>query len=242
MGMLVDGQWVDKWYDTKSTGGEFKRQEQAYRNWITPDGAPGPSGTGGFEAAADRYHLYVSMACPWAHRALIFRALKGLERTLPISVVHWYMAEDGWTFADGSGVIPDPLHGVEKLYELYQVADASFTGRVTVPVLWDKQNDTIVNNESAEIIRMLNSAFDGIGALEGDYYPAQLRDRIDEINKRVYSTLNNGVYKSGFATTQKAYERNVRPLFETLDWLEGILDRQRYLTGDTLTEATSNAT
>lgn len=237
MGLLVDGQWVDKWYDTKSTGGEFKRQEQAFRSWITPDGSAGPGGKGGFEADPDRYHLYVSLACPWAHRTLIFRALKGLEDMLPISVVHWYMAENGWTFADGEGVIPDPLYNVGKLYELYQKADPEFTGRVTVPVLWDRQRETIVNNESAEIIRMFNSAFDGIGAVEGDYYPEALRDEIDEVNSRVYSTLNNGVYKSGFATTQAAYERHVYPLFDTLNWLEERLGNSRYLVGDRLTEA-----
>lgn len=237
MGLLVDGKWQDKWYDTKSTGGRFKRQTQAYRNWITADGSPGPSGEGGFEAEKDRYHLYVSLACPWAHRTLIFRRLKGLEEFLPVSVVHWFMGENGWTFEDGDGVVPDPVHGVGYLYELYQRADSDFTGRVTVPVLWDKKRDTIVNNESAELIRMLNSAFDGVGAKPGDYYPEPLRDRIDEINERVYTTLNNGVYKAGFATRQAAYEEAVVPLFETLDWLEAILGENRYLCGDELTEA-----
>lgn len=237
MGLLVDGQWQDRWYDTRSTGGEFRRQVQAFRNWITPDGSPGPSGDGGFAAEPGRYHLYVSFACPWAHRSLIFRALKGLEDLLPISVVHWYMAEDGWTFRPGDGVVPDPLYGADKLYELYQKADPAFTGRVTVPVLWDKQRETIVNNESAEVIRMMNSAFDGLGALEGDYCPEDLREEIDEINARVYRTVNNGVYKSGFATTQAAYERHVFPLFETLDWLEERLSNRRYLLGERLTEA-----
>ncbi len=237
MGLLVDGQWQDRWYDTDSTGGKFKRQEQAYRNWLTADGAPGPSGEGGFEAARDRYHLYVSLACPWAHRALIVRSLKGLEEMLPISVVHWYMAEHGWTFEPGPGVVPDPIHGVDRLYELYQKADPAFTGRVTVPVLWDRKRDTIVNNESSEIIRMLNTAFDHLGAEPGDYYPEPLREEIDAVNERVYHTLNNGVYKSGFATTQEAYEEAVGPLFETMDWLEERLAASRYLVGDTLTEA-----
>jgi len=237
MGLLVDGQWKDQWYDTDSTGGKFKRQEQAYRNWLTADGEPGPSGEGGFAAAPDRYHLYVSLACPWAHRALIVRALKGLEEMLPVSVVHWYMAEHGWTFEPGPGVVPDPVHGVDRLYQLYQKADPSFTGRVTVPVLWDKQRDTIVNNESSEIIRMLNAAFDDLGAEPGDYYPESLREEIDAVNERVYHTLNNGVYKSGFATTQEAYEEAVYPLFETLDWLEERLAASRWLVGDTLTEA-----
>ncbi len=237
MGLLVDGQWKDQWYDTKSTGGKFKRQEQAFRDWITADGSPGPGGESGFPAAADRYHLYVSLACPWAHRALIVRALKGLEEFLPVSVVHWYMAEHGWTFQAGDGVIPDPLLDADRLYELYQKADPNFTGRVTVPVLWDRERGTIVNNESSEIIRMLNTAFDGLGAQPGDYYPETLREEIDAINERVYHTLNNGVYKAGFATTQDAYEEAVYPLFETLDWLEGILSQSRYLTGERLTEA-----
>jgi len=237
MGLLVDGQWQDQWYDTDSTGGKFRRQEQAYRNWVTADGEPGPSGEGGFAAEPDRYHLYVSLACPWAHRALIVRALKGLEAMLPVSVVHWYMAEHGWTFEPGPGVVPDPIHNVERLYQLYQKADPTFTGRVTVPVLWDRKLDTIVNNESSEIIRMLNSAFDHLGAEPGDYYPEPLREEIDAVNERVYHTLNNGVYKSGFATTQEAYEEAVHPLFETLDWLEERLAASRWLVGGTLTEA-----
>ncbi|MEM1139939.1 MAG: glutathione S-transferase family protein [Pseudomonadota bacterium] len=237
MGHLVDGQWRDEWYDTKSTGGKFKRQVQAFRNWVTEDGSAGPSGEGGFKAEPGRYHLYVSLACPWAHRTLIMRALKGLEGMIGVSVVHPLMLDEGWTFAEGPGVVPDPVYGVARLYELYQKVDPTFTGRVTVPVLWDLHTNTIVNNESSEIIRMLNSAFDGLGAKAGDYWPEALRDDIEAVNTRVYDTLNNGVYKSGFATTQAAYEEAVVPLFETLDWLEERLGRQAYLLGDTLTEA-----
>ncbi|MEQ9002114.1 MAG: glutathione S-transferase family protein, partial [Pseudomonadales bacterium] len=204
MGLLVDGKWVDRWYDTGSTGGRFERQQQAFRSWVTADGSAGPSGDGGFAAEPGRYHLYVSLACPWAHRTLILRALKGLEPHIGVSVVHWHMGEHGWTFADGPGVVADPLHGAQRLYELYQRADPAFTGRVTVPVLWDKARQAIVNNESAEIVRMFNSAFDGVGAVPGDYYPEPLRQQIDAINQRVYETLNNGVYRCGFATSQAA--------------------------------------
>ena len=237
MGLLVDGEWRDQWYDTKATGGRFKRDISRFRNWVTADGRAGPTGASGFEARPDRYHLYVSYACPWAHRTLIFRKLKGLEDMIPVSVVHWYMVENGWTFADGDGVIFDPIHDADYMYQVYQAADASYTGRVTVPVLWDKEKQTIVSNESADIIRMLNSAFDGIGATEGDYYPEPLREEIDEINARVYSTVNNGVYKAGFATSQEAYEEAVEPLFESLEWLDGRLSTQRYLLGDRITEA-----
>jgi glutathionyl-hydroquinone reductase len=237
MGLLQDGEWVDRWYDTERTGGRFERQKQAFRHWVTPDGSPGPSGEGGFPAEFGRYHLYVSLACPWAHRTLIMRSLKELQQHIGVSVVHWHMGENGWTFEPGPGVVPDSLHQAKHLYELYLKADAQFSGRVTVPVLWDSKRDTIVNNESAEIVRILNSAFDDIGAAPGDYYPESLQDRIDEINERVYDTLNNGVYKCGFASTQEAYDEAIEPLFATLDWLEGILAKQRYLTGTTLTEA-----
>jgi putative glutathione S-transferase len=237
VGLLVDGQWRDQWYDTKATGGRFKRDISRFRNWVTVDGSAGPTGESGFRAEAGRYHLYVSYACPWAHRTLIFRKLKGLEDMIPLSVVHWYMADSGWTFADGDGVIPDPINDADYMYQVYQAADASYTGRVTVPVLWDKDKNTIVSNESADIIRMFNSAFDGIGATEGDYYPEPLRDEIDEVNARIYSTVNNGVYKSGFATTQEAYEEAVEPLFESLEWLDGRLSTRRYLMGDRITEA-----
>ena len=237
MGLLVDGQWQDKWYDTKSTGGRFKRDISRFRSWITPNGEAGPTGASGFRAEAGRYHLYVSYACPWAHRTLIFRKLKGLEDMISLSVVHWYMVGNGWTFADGDGVVADPIHDADYMYQVYQAADASYTGRVTVPVLWDRKKGTIVSNESADIIRMFNSAFDGIGATEGDYYPEPLRDAIDEINARVYKTVNNGVYKAGFATTQEAYEEAVEPLFESLEWLDDRLSRRRYLMGDRITEA-----
>ncbi len=237
MGLLQDGKWVDQWYDTKSTGGHFKRKASSFRNWITTDGAAGPSGVAGFKAEQDRYHLYISHACPWAHRTMIFRALKGLEDMIPVSVVNWYMRNDGWTFHDASGVIADPINGAEFMHQIYTAADPTYSGRVTVPVLWDKKQGTIVSNESSEIIRMFNTEFDGVGALAGDFYPQALRGEIDAINTRIYDTLNNGVYKSGFASTQAAYEEAVVPLFQTLDWLEGLLASNRYLTGDTLTEA-----
>ncbi|WP_299873961.1 glutathione S-transferase family protein [uncultured Sulfitobacter sp.] len=237
MGLLQDGKWVDQWYDTKSSGGRFVRKDSAFRNWVTADGAAGPTGTDGFKAEAGRYHLYVSLACPWAHRTLIFRALKGLEDMIDVSVVNWFMGKDGWTFSPGEGATPDHLHGSEFLYQVYTTADATYSGRVTVPVLWDKVQNTIVSNESAEIIRMLNNAFDEIGAKPGDYYPQPLRGEIDEINERIYDTVNNGVYKAGFATTQDAYEEALVPLFDTLDWLEERLSTRRYLMGSTQTEA-----
>jgi len=238
MGLLVDGQWHDKWYDTDSTGGEFKRSESQFRNFITADGAAGPTGKGGFKAEAGRYHLYVCLACPWAHRTLIFRALKGLQDMIDVSVVDYFMGESGWTFdQQHDDIVSDDLYGLDYMYELYIKADDNYSGRVTVPVLWDKQKETIVSNESADIIRMLNSAFDDIGAKPGDYYPADLRTNIDEINARVYSDINNGVYKSGFATKQSVYEKHVSTLFEALDWVEGLLADNRYLTGDRLTEA-----
>jgi glutathionyl-hydroquinone reductase len=236
MGLLVNGQWTAKGYDTSATGGRFVRQATTFRNWITPDGQPGPSGEGGFAAEPGRYHLYVSLACPWAHRTLIFRALKGLEPAISLSVTHWLMGEEGWTFDDGPGVVPDPV-GARRLYEVYLRSDAAFTGRVTVPVLWDKKRSAIVSNESSEIIRMFNSAFDGVGATPGDFYPAELRDEIDRLNARIYADVNNGVYKAGFATSQEAYEEAVRPLFATLDMLENLLATRRYLCGERLTES-----
>jgi glutathionyl-hydroquinone reductase len=237
MGLLIDGAWRDQWYDTAVAGGRFVRPRTAFRNWVTADGSPGPTGAGGFAAAPARYHLYVSLACPWAQRTLIMRALKGLEGLVSLSVVHWRMLDHGWTFEDGPGVVPDPVMNAQYLYQIYLAADRSFTGRVTTPVLWDRQQGTIVNNESAEIIRMFNSAFDGVGARPGDYYPAGLRAEIDALNERIYHAVNDGVYKSGFATSQKAYEEAVRPLFETLDWLEDRLARRRYLCGERPTEA-----
>ncbi len=237
MGLLVDGNWQDRWYDTGKAGGRFIRSDARFRNWVTADGSPGPTGVGGFKAEPGRYHLYVSMACPWANRTLIFRSLKGLEDCISISVVHWHMADNGWTFEPGEGVIPDPVNNASYMFEVYKEADPAYSGRVTVPVLWDKKTNTIVSNESSEIIRMLNNAFDGVGASPGDYCPEGLREEIDEINARIYSNVNNGVYKSGFATTQEAYEEAVVPLFETLDWLEQRLSDHRYLLGDVLTEA-----
>ncbi len=238
MGLLVDGNWEDKWYDTKSTGGKFKRSEAAFRNWITADGSAGPSGEGGFKAEAGRYHLYVSLACPWAHRALVFRALKGLTDLIDVSVVHPDMLGDGWTFdADFDGATGDTLYGLPFARDVYLKAKPDMSGRVTVPILWDKERETIVSNESSEIIRMFNSAFDGITGDTQDFWPEDLREAIEPVNARIYDTVNNGVYKAGFATTQEAYEEAVHPLFESLDWIEGILSENRYLMGDRVTEA-----
>nr|WP_154325374.1 glutathione S-transferase family protein [Pantoea sp. 201603H] len=238
MGQLIDGVWHDKWYDTAANGGHFKRSESKFRHWITPEGDAGPEGNSGFRAERDRYHLYVALACPWAHRTLLMRKLKGLENIVPVSVVHPLMLEHGWTFEDDfPGTTGDSLYQNEFLYQLYLHADKSYSGRVTVPVLWDKQQNTIVSNESADIMRMFNSAFDAVGARAGDYYPAELREQIDEINHWVYDCVNNGVYKSGFATSQEAYDEAVSVLFNALDRLEKILGQQRYLTGDRLTEA-----
>ena len=237
MGLLIDGVWHDKWYDTKESGGRFQRQESAFRNWITADGGAGPSGASGFKAEAGRYHLYVSLACPWAHRTLILRKLKGLENLIPVSVVHWHMGAEGWSFADGPGVIPDSVNGADKLHQVYTAADPGYTGRVTVPVLWDKQRRTIVSNESAEILRMFNSAFDALTGNDLDFYPAELHDAIDAVNAPVYHKVNNGVYKCGFATAQDAYEEAFDALFETLEELERRLTLQRYLVGGHLTEA-----
>ncbi|MEO6574297.1 MAG: glutathione S-transferase family protein [Polyangiaceae bacterium] len=232
MGLLVDGEWKDVWYDTASTGGSFVRKDASFREVVSRErGAR-------FTAEPDRYHLYVSLACPWAHRTLIVRALKGLEEILPISVVNPFMAEDGWTFADAPGVIPDPIFNAKFLYEIYQRARPAYTGRVTVPVLWDKREGTIVNNESSEIIRMLDDAFDPLATRKlASLYPAPLRAEIDAVNARVYDTVNNGVYKAGFATAQAPYEEAVRALFDTLDTLEKKLESQRYVVGDALTEA-----
>ena len=238
MGQLVDGQWQDKWYDTKSTGGRFQRSASQFRNWVTADGSAGPSGEAGFSAESGRYHLYVSLACPWAHRTLVVQALKGLQQHIDVSVVHPLMLEHGWELRDGfEGATGDPLYGFDKLYQLYLKADRHYSGRVTVPVLWDKQRETIVSNESADIIRMFNRSFDGLGATLGNYYPDALQADIDAINERVYHDVNNGVYKAGFATTQPAYDEAVMALFERLEGLEQRLGEQRYLVGNTLTEA-----
>ncbi|MCC0030509.1 MAG: glutathione S-transferase family protein [Brucellaceae bacterium] len=237
MGLLVDGKWQDKWYDTGKTGGKFVRQDSRFRNWVTADGSAGPSGGGGFAAGPGRYHLYVSLACPWAHRTLIFRKLKKLEDMISVSVVDHFMGKDGWTFRTGGGATGDTLHGLDFLHQIYTRADPAYSGRVTVPVLWDKERGTIVSNESSEIIRMFNSAFDGVGAAAGDYYPEPLRAAIDTVNATVYDAVNNGVYKCGFATTQEAYEEAYESLFAALDGLEERLSRQRYLVGNRLTEA-----
>jgi putative glutathione S-transferase len=238
MGQLVNGVWEDVWYDTKSSGGKFVRSTAGFRNWITPDGAPGPSGEGGFGAESGRYHLYVSLACPWAHRTLIFRALKGLEEHIGVSVVHPDMLSDGWTFDTGfPGATGDTLYGLPFMRDIYTKAKPDVSGRVTVPVLWDKARETIVSNESSEIIRMFNSAFDAITGNRDDYWPEHLRERIEGFNSRIYSEVNNGVYKAGFATSQAAYDEAVTRLFGALDWLEDHLSRNRYLLGDRVTEA-----
>ncbi len=237
MGLMIKGRWHDRWYDNKASEGRFVRSESQFRNWVTADGSPGPSGAGGFRAEAGRYHLYVSLACPWAHRALIFRALKGLGDMISVSVVHWLMGSEGWTFDEGEGVVADTVNGAHHLHEVYLAASRNYSGRVTVPVLWDKKTGTIVSNESSEIIRMLNAAFDEIGGKPGDYYPCRLRAEIDGINAEIYARVNNGVYRAGFATTQDAYEEAVRPLFDTLDFLDNLLSKSRYLCGDQVTEA-----
>jgi putative glutathione S-transferase len=242
MGLLVNGKWRDAWYDTEKTDGRFVRHESSFRNWVTPDGSPGPSGQGGFKAEPGRYHLYVSLACPWASRAVIFRKLKKLEPVISMSVVDPFMGENGWAFSapDASitpGSTPDDTTGARFLYEIYLKAEPDHTGRVTVPVLWDKRKSTIVNNESSEIIRMLNSAFDEWGDSNLDFYPTEFREQIDRINSVVYDNVNNGVYKCGFASSQQAYDESFGALFKTLDELEARLARQRYLAGSRLTEA-----
>ncbi|WP_188205026.1 glutathione S-transferase family protein [Desemzia incerta] len=237
MGLLVDGKWHDQWYDTEGNGGRFIRTEAQYRNWITPDGSPGPTGEGGFKAEPNRYHLYVAMACPWANRTLIMRKLKKLEDMISVSVVNPLMAENGWTFEPAVGVIPDPVINATYLHELYTHVDPNYSGRVTVPILYDLKQNEIVNNESSEIMRMLNTAFYGVGAKEGDYYPKELQEEIDAVNELVYHNVNNGVYKAGFATNEGVYQEEVGRLFKTLDQLEARLENQRYLVGDQITEA-----
>jgi glutathionyl-hydroquinone reductase len=238
MGLLIDGVWSDDSQDaTRFRDGRFNRPTTKYRNWVTADGSAGPSGEGGFAAEPGRYHLYVSLACPWAHRTVIFRHLKGLTGAVSLSVTSWLMGEQGWTFDKSTGSSGDAVNGAVKLQEIYLRANPKYTGRVSVPVLWDKQRNTIVSNESSEIIRMLNSAFDAFTNDHTDYYPAELRPEIDRVNDLVYSNVNNGVYRSGFATTQQAYDEAVRSVFAALDELERRLSRQRYLTSPRLTEA-----
>ncbi|WP_318468284.1 glutathione S-transferase family protein [Photobacterium leiognathi] len=237
MGLLVDGKWHTDWYDTKSTGGKFERKASSFRNWITKDGSAGITGEAGFKAELNRYHLYVSLACPWAHRAIIYRQLKGLDSMIPMSVVNAYMGENGWNFEAGDGVVADPIFNAQFLHQIYTQADPDYTGRVTVPVLWDKHKQTIVSNESADIIRMLNSAFDDVGAVKVDFYPQALRQQIDELNDFVYANINNGVYRAGFATTQEAYDEAVIALFDALEVIEQRLSTQRYLLGEHITEA-----
>jgi len=231
MGLLVDGEWQDTWYETKSTGGRFVRKESAFRDWIRADGSTA------FAPEPGRYHLYVSLACPWAHRTLIFRKLKGLEDAVSVSIVDPDMLEQGWTFSDAPGAIPDDVNHAKHLHEIYTRADPSYTGRVTVPVLWDKKNGTIVSNESSEIIRMFNAEFGGIANDDADYYPEALVEEIDAINDFVYPRINNGVYRCGFATTQEAYEEAFDELFGALDEIDARLSGQRYLVGDRITEA-----
>ena len=230
MGLIQKGQWVDQWYDTKTSGGEFRRQDSRFRNWVTADGSAGPSGESGFRAEKGRYRLYVSLACPWAHRTLIFRRLKQLEDYIDVTVVDPVMLENGWE-------MKEPLYQLDFLYQLYLKADCGYEGRVTVPVLWDKHTETIVSNESSEIIRMFNSAFDHLTGNTDDYYPEQLRQSINALNERIYSDINNGVYRAGFATSQMAYQEAFDQLFDALDWIEDILSQQRYLADGHITEA-----
>ena len=237
MGLLVDGKWQDVWYDTESSGGTFNRESARFRHWVTPDGAPGPEGEGGFAAEPGRYHLYVSLACPWAHRTLIMRALKGLEAVISVSVVSPIMLDNGWTFNVDQGSTGDALGKRQFHHQVYTDSVPDYTGRVTVPVLWDKQQHCIVSNESAEIIRMLNSAFNEYSGSDADYYPEALRAGIDRWNERIYPAINNGVYRAGFATSQEAYEEAYADVFAELDALDAHLADHRYLLGDQLTEA-----
>lgn len=236
MGQLIEGRWHDQWYDTGKDG-RFQREDAQRRNWITANGSPGPTGEGGFRAEAGRYHLYVSLACPWAHRTLIYRQLKGLDGLIDVSVVSWLMREHGWTFDTATGSTGDALDGLQFLHQRYTRDDPHYTGRVTVPTLWDKQRQCIVSNESAEIIRMFNSAFDELTGNDLDLYPTPLREEIDAFNARIYPAVNNGVYRAGFATTQAAYEEAFGTLFDELDRLEALLEKRRYLAGEHLTEA-----
>ncbi len=237
MGSLVEGKWQKQALDTKATGGKFIRMDSGFRNWITPDGSAGPTGDSGFKAEPGRYHLYISHACPWAHRTLIFRRLKGLEDAISLSIVDHFMGDEGWTFSSNDGATEDHINGFSHLWQVYAAAKSDYSGRVTVPVLWDKSTDNVVSNESSEIIRMFNAAFSEVGATGADYYPKALHDDIDAVNERIYHTLNNGVYKCGFARSQKAYEEAFGELFDTLDFLETRLKQSRYLVGNEITEA-----
>ncbi len=232
MGYLLEGEWIADEKQAKATGGQFIRKPSSFRNWITVDGAPGPSGNGGFKAEAGRYHLIVCAACPWAHRTMIFRKLKRLESIVSIALVEPLMLQNGWTFKEA-----DEATGAGTAWQVYVKADTAYSGRATVPILWDREQKTIVSNESSEIIRMFNSAFNRLTGNENDYYPAALRPQIEEINAIVYETVNNGVYRAGFATTQDAYEAAVKALFDTLDSLDARLGNQRYLIGNAITEA-----
>lgn len=237
MGLLVDGQWVDQWYNTLKSGGKFVREDAQFRNWVTPDGSRGPSGEGGFPAESGRYHLYISHACPWAHRAVIFRELKDLTAHIGVSSVHPDMLSYGWTFETCDGAEGDGLYGLNFAHELYTRCQPTYTGRVTVPILWDTKRNTIVSNESSEIIRMFNSSFDELTGSRLNFYPNHLQNEIDEVNERIYHSINNGVYKCGFATSSAAYQEAFNELFKALDWCEERLSNSRYLIGDTLTEA-----
>ena len=237
MGLLVEGKWQDKWYDTSKTGGAFEREQAKLRNWVTHDGRAGPSGEGGFKAESGRYHLYVSLACPWAHRTLIFRKLKSLDDHISVSVVSPDMLDQGWTFNENEGSSGDHLFQSTYLHQVYTRNNKDYTGRVTVPILWDKQLNKIVSNESSEIIRMMNSAFDDITGNSLDFYPKSLRENIDIINDKVYNCVNNGVYRCGFATSQSAYAKAYTSLFSALDDIENILSETLFLCGGTITEA-----
>jgi putative glutathione S-transferase len=236
MGLLIEGRWHDQWYESGKDG-TFQRESAQRRHWITADGRPGPSGEGGFKAQAGRYHLYVSLACPWAHRTLILRKLKGLESLIDVSVVSWLMLENGWTFDRSTGSSGDALGALEFLHQRYTAETPDYTGRVTVPLLWDKLHNRIVSNESSEIIRMFNTAFDGLTGNRLDFYPEPLRPLIDTLNEAIYPALNNGVYRAGFATTQSAYEQAFDEVFAELDRIERLLGEKRYLAGEYLTEA-----
>jgi len=235
MGLLVDGVWQDDVSRTKD--GHFIRPTPRFRNWVTADGRAGPSGEAGFAAESGRYHLYVALSCPWAHRTIIYRKLKGLEDIISMSVVSPDMLKDGWTFNVNEGSTGDTINGKSKLSEIYLLTDPRYTGRVSVPVLWDKKRKTIVNNESPEIIRMLNSSFEALTNVRTDYYPEPLRGQIDKLNDLIYPNINNGVYRAGFATSQAAYEEAFRNVFDTLEEIEQILSQHRYLVGSTITEA-----